>query len=133
MKSLVHFVVSLLFSIPAIIHGDFLLFAAIMFAGWLVDADHEVDYFYLTGKFIYNPLKLVRVLGGDMYSENLGKYVVPLHGWEWLALMILLRVNVVIVISYFTHLSLDVLGNSLYPRGMSVLCRWKDKWRVEVR
>ena len=133
MKSKIHFVASLIFLIPAIIQGDFLLLAAVMFAGWLIDADHEIDCFALTGKFVYNPLKIGSILGGHLYSDNANRMMVPLHAWEWLIPMILLRVNMMIIISFFAHLLLDVLGNSVYPQAMSILWRLKNKWKVKRR
>ena len=133
MKSKIHFVASLIFSIPAIIQGDFLLFCAIMFAGWLIDADHEIDYYIFAGKFVYNPFKLGNELGGHLYSDNANRAIILLHGWEWIIFLILLRVNIMIMISHFVHMFLDIFGNSFYPRDLSILWRLKNNWKVKRR
>lgn len=45
-----HFLFTLILSIPILVlYHDVLLFLAIMFAGWLIDCDHEIDYYVLTG------------------------------------------------------------------------------------
>lgn len=133
MRSRVHFSASLLISVPAITQSNFLLLAAIMCTGWLVDADHEFDYYVLTGRFAFNPFKLASELGAGLFSKNMRRSIVLFHGWEWLVLMSFLRADVMILVSYAVHLSLDVLGNNIYPQSMSVLWRLKNKWKVRIR
>lgn len=131
MKSRHHFLASLLFSVIALLQGDILVFFLCMLVGWLVDADHEIDHFILTGSFVINPLKLGNELGHQI--EN--KMYLPLHGWEIFLLIItaslLFHLSFFIVAAYFCHLIMDIVGNDISPLDMSILRRWSKDWKRE--
>jgi len=112
MKSTNHLLVSLFLASISLIQGNIQASILCMTVGWLIDADHEIDHFIYTGRFI-NPVKL-----GESLSKNeKGKLYILLHGWEYLYLLIVVsstfNLSFLIATSYACHLIMDLIGNDI--------------------
>ncbi len=129
MKSLHHFLVSLTFSAIAFVQGSPRIAVLCMLVGWLVDADHEIDHFIYTRRFVLNPLKLGEALSRQWH----GTLYIPLHGWEFLYLILIAssvyNFSFLIALSYGCHLVMDILGNGIKIFEMSVFVRWSRGWK----
>lgn len=131
MESRYHFIMSLFLALP--FYADFVAFTLIMVSGWLIDSDHEVDYYILSGRLECNPLKLGDVLGRHLYLANKGKMFVPLHSIEWVLILFLLPIHKVVLLAFLAHLLMDYVCNRLKGQYMSLFWRWHKKWKMELR
>lgn len=84
--------------------------------GFLIDADHLAD------------LARYKYYGG----KTQGKIYLPLHGWEYLALLVVVerllgrRLAGGLLLGYLSHLALDQLTNATtHPLTYSLSFRWR--------
>ncbi len=128
MKSRYHFLVSLPLSISILFQKNIPIAFLCMLVGWLVDADHEIDHFIYTKRFVINPFKL----GNELTKQWSGKLYIPLHGWEILYLIIIassvFNFSFLVATAYFFHLVMDIIGNDIKLLEMSILVRWSRNW-----
>ena len=129
MMSRHHFLASLPFSIIALLQENIPIALLCILVGWLVDADHEIDHFILTGSFVINPLEL----GNELAHQMWNKMYCPLHGWEILLLIIIasliFNLSFLVATAYLCHLIMDMVGNSISLLDMSILRRWSRGWK----
>ena len=109
---------------------DWRLLPTAFFFGFLIDIDHFFDYFAYYGcRF-----SLTEFLDVGGYMLPAGKIYVPLHGWEYLLVFVLLgrwvekRWRVpglvwAIVLPYFGHLLIDHFSFSHHPLMYSLVFR----------
>lgn len=132
MKSRYHFATSLLFSLMLICYYEFFLALLVILIGWLIDVDHEIDYYTLNGKFVFNPTKLANELS-HLFCNNATRMFCFFHGYEWIIVGVLLGIPILILIPYALHLVMDIVGNGLPAHQMSLLWRWRNGWRINFR
>jgi len=131
MESRFHFLVSSVLSFTSFYFGDFPLSLAVFCVGWLIDADHEIDYRILTGRFALNPLSLGNELGGHLHSNTQDRMFCPLHALEWLVIGIILKLPSLLLTSYGLHLLMDIIGSGNFPQYSSLILRWRKRWIVK--
>jgi len=112
-------------------------FAAAIAAGFLIDADHLVDYFLAFGwKFNF-----FHFIEGRQFLES-DKLYLPLHGWEFVIVLIVITiifknkifksVALALGLSLFLHLTADTFWNhGLMFRSYSIIYRAKNNFEVE--
>ena len=81
-------------------------------ASYLIDADHLFDYFLFYGAKI-SPKKFFKM---DYFKISKKAYV-PLHGWEWLALLVIINIGKewgsverILLMAYIPHMVLDTIN-----------------------
>ncbi len=97
-----------------------------LISGFFVDADHWFDNWMAYGPNI----DFARFWFGDYFAIN-GRIFVPLHGWEYAAVLALLGFGIkkhrpifyALGLSLFLHLSFDVFSNNVPFWGYSALYR----------
>jgi len=116
------------------LHGP--LFAVFtLFFGWLVDADHTLDFFMQVGYFTLNPVTIYKYFNHkNPVKTNRSTRVMfcPLHAWE-IAFVIALFFPTVTLISYLLHLTFDIWKNRYCLSDLFILYRLHNNLVVGVR
>jgi len=138
-SEIIHFSIALiLFLIFLKFYKPFTASFAFLF-GFLIDADHLFDYFYYLIKFD-KPFNPPVFFTPEPFIAS-QKVFIPLHGWEWALLLLVLALvfrlevfkkdfwkrlsNILIVsgISLFAHLVTDYFTNGMYLASYSFFWR----------
>lgn len=116
-------VIAVVFSAPWVI-------AWAVLAGFLIDGDHLFDY--LLFKKLRN-LSLKEFLSGSYFDQS-GKVILPLHGFEYCVIFLILAyifvdwrpVMSALALSLFLHLIFDTLTNKpIWPTYFITFRIWK--------
>jgi hypothetical protein len=125
------FVISLIALDPLI-----LLFALLF--GWLLDADHEVDYYKRHGK-LGSPFTLPNDMSKDDHVRKSDKAYIPLHAWEWIPLIAFVTSTIFgeeyvlfTVTPFLIHMIMDLQCNWIPIECYSIIWRIKHKWTIPM-
>lgn len=148
LTEILHFLIALLlFLIFLQFYKPFVAAFAFIF-GFFIDVDHFVDYFYYLNKFD-KPFSLYQFFTGEGFRAC-GKVIIPLHGWEWVALLLLFalvlrleffkgkvwrtlsQILIVSAVSMFAHVLTDALTNGMYFYSYSFLYRFANRFDSSV-
>ena len=138
-KTLEHLPTSILFSVLFFQSSQNIFLSVIpLFAGWLIDVDHLLDYYiYLkrTGKSI----DLKFFFSGKYFKEN-KKVIVIFHSWEIAILMfiyyflsetpLIKELFFYTFLSYLTHIIIDQFTNKPAIFGYSTIYRINKKFDI---
>lgn len=101
-----------------------------------VDLDHLIDYFIAFG---WN-FKLDYFLRGYQFLEN-GKIYVLFHGWEYVAILVVLvvvlksktakSVILALALGLFFHISADVFLNDIPVKSYSIVYRIRNNFEIQ--
>lgn len=121
---------------------DWKLLVLALLTGWMIDADHLVDFFYYlwrrraalstgsgSGQLAQPPLVIddrvsLKTFTSGCYFRSNGKIIVPLHSWELAVLWAVCWIavdNVAIAVAgalpWLAHLMQDQIANRIIPFG----------------
>lgn len=119
-------------------HRDWRLISACLLFGFLIDADHLVDYFAFYG-LNFNLNRFFNVLS---YMEPSGKIYIPLHGWEFVILFWFIGKRIgkkfkikglewALSLPYLGHLFLDNFSFSHHPLAYSFIFRLLNNFSLK--
>ena len=103
----------------------FIVFPAVFLTGFLLDVDHLVDYFLFYGLHF----NLGRFLL-ERHFIDAGTVIVPLHGWEYIPLLVILGVKThhkaffyALAFGLLGHITWDLTHNQAHFLSYSILYR----------
>ena len=128
-----HALVSLVISVPLFLEGRPDEALPLIFVGILMDVDHVVDYFILTGKVTWDIARLK-----ELKFKNF--CCCPLHSWELTVLYtasffpllhsvpVLVPVIYGAAIGWGVHMLFDMVTNEMSFSDLSLIVRWRRGW-----
>ena len=121
-------------SLQLLINSDasYYYIIGIFIFGWLIDADHLIDYFYYLYKYKKKP-SISEFFSGSYFKEN---YLVIILGHSIELSLIIFLIGLIfddmglclVSLAHFLHLIQDLYSNKVYLLGYSLTFRIKNKF-----
>ena len=133
-----HLIPSLIIGITGwFVTDDLLILPVSVLTGWLIDADHLLDF--AISRFNGNTDSLIRSIPRGSYFKYNGKIFILLHSWELAILWAVTwwwigkpGIAIVGTVAWLIHLSIDQLVNHPDPRAYFLAYRVANRFKKEA-
>ena len=113
----------------AVVFNNWQLVGVALLTGWLIDADHLVDFSYFLWRRKIANLDFTTVTSGSYFKSN-GKVIVPLHSWELVVFWVIywlslgeIGIAITGALAWIVHLVHDQISYRVVPLGYFALYR----------